>query len=93
MSYKDNIRNFYIEYLQGEDPEWLLRKYGFDALLQVNEEGEVYSVNQDGRNLIKKILDLDPTDIVKARFDQRDNPEGFPWRLKSPSKTAKNTID
>ena len=93
MSYKESIRNFYIEFLQGQDASWLVRKYGFDSLLKVNEEGEVYADNPDGRKLIQRMIEIDPTDIVSARISQKEHPEEYPWKLKSPSNPKKKASD
>ena len=93
MSYNEKVTNFYLEWLQSDasDTDWLIRKYGFESVIVSTDNGGLTSLNGDGEKLITLLsIKISPVEIVKARKNQSDHPDKFPWKLKKPlSQTAK----
>jgi hypothetical protein len=81
------IARFVVEFYQGQNPDWLIKKYDFIGLLQVTEKG-VESCNPEGEKILHKLIHADPRDIVSAKQEQSAHPNKYPWSTNPFSKST-----
>lgn len=79
MERDERITNFYLEYAQGVEPQYLLMKYGFDGIATTNVNGDIEALNREGSEFIQALKVIDPRDIVRAKHSQTQNKGKYPW--------------